>query len=118
MCAAVCLVGCTPSTPLYEEGRDTVQSFGKGRFQVCEGAPQSYDLMDEKARVALADNIVSWKQQGSYGYIIGKKPLRFYLIDIPAARLQLYKQLSQVPTNHQAVFKTMFAKNNAKSTPK
>jgi hypothetical protein len=90
------LIGCQHKA--YPSGKDTIESFGNGRFAVMDanGRKILYDHMRVKT---LQTNIMSWRKNGDYVYLLDNTRIYTVLNILSGEHKDYY--LESVPPEHQ-----------------
>jgi hypothetical protein len=108
--ASVSLVGCR--TLDYDTGRDTVEAFGNGRYQILRSG-NTRSLCDSKKLGGDCEPVESWTSNSQYAYAVilessGIKPRvlkkKLVLIDLQTEQSTQYDSLDKVPAPHQSTF--------------
>jgi hypothetical protein len=109
--APIFLAGC--GTLDYGVGRDTVEAFGNGRYQIQRGGGNDRYLCDSKKSGGDCESVESWISNSQFAYVIvlessGSKPKilkkTLVLIDLQTEQKSRYESLSKVPLAHQPTF--------------
>jgi len=67
----VLLCGCGSNGTKHPAGRDTVVSFGDGRFQILK-CNRKCSLLDLETQHTIAYDIKDWKKKGEWVYVVTK----------------------------------------------
>ena len=93
----------------YPSGKDTVESFGSGRYQIVAfpsfGEKQKeYSLRDEKKNVSIVRNIYKYNNKNEWGkvYIIGKNS--YTILDYKKEKYKQTGNIADFSSNEQDVF--------------
>ena len=57
----------------YQSGRDTVKSFGDGRYQILRGPSDKQILYDLSRQITLLDSQVEWDMKNGFVIFNGQK---------------------------------------------
>lgn len=102
--------GCTPEK--YPSGRDTVESFGDGTFQILRGPDRILSLRDESkpqynGRV-IESNVLSYRRKGEFVYVIGESG--YTVLNYETGEVRKHTSLDELPDQEQKVFRKMLKK--------
>lgn len=96
----------------YPPGKDTVESFGSGRYQIVAfpsfGEKQKeYSLRDEKKNVSVVRNIYKYNNKDEWGkvYIIGKNS--YTILDYKKEKYKQTDNITDFNSDEQGIFNEM-----------
>lgn len=113
ICISILLVGCSNIPKKYPKGRDTVESFGDGRFQVLKVGPDKIlYLVDESkpqfnGRV-VESNVSGYTRKGEFVYVVGKGG--YTVLNYKTGELRQYESLDELPDQEQKLFHKILKK--------
>ncbi len=92
--AGLCLPGCERKK--YPSGRDTIESFGDGRFQIG-WVGESKGLSDgENELVDAIQYLCDWKKKGDWVYMVNVKG-EYAVLNYRTAYYKKFKSFQDVP---------------------
>src|SRR2546423_14909416 len=98
---ACCLLfGCERQD--HPIGRDTVKSFGNGRFQILRSYQKREHLSDLEPTVGkeIVSHIKSWRSKGDWVYVLSKKD-EYTVLNYRAGTSNTYANLDDAPGEHR-----------------
>ena len=107
-------VGCDESK--YPSGKDTVESFGDGHFQIMRGTDDgrtSLGLHDLAAGGwCIVDDIIDYKQSGDLVYLTGlanycPTNVQYTILNIQSASHVTYDTNDKIPPQYQSTFNNL-----------
>lgn len=83
----------------YPSGRDTVQSFGNGRFQIGR-TPSMKFLIDMATKENITLDIRDWQNQGDWVYLVNEDGL-YTVLNYRTGYYKNYPNLDSVSPEHR-----------------
>lgn len=112
--------GC--SKVKYPSGKDTVDSFGDGRFQIAR-LPGRKILVDEETKRTICVSVLKWKQRGDLVYLLTSdikwqdrgdwvdvqpgSARQFVILNWSSGNFTEFDDLNQVPAEARKVFERL-----------
>ena len=103
------LLTCGCGHRKYRSGRDTVKSFGDGRFQILRVVTKTSEYLvldDVELNKKIAREVLGWKHKGPFVYAIAKEP-RYVIINLDSANVIQENDLSSIPQPHQSILESL-----------
>lgn len=79
----------------YSSGKDTVESFGNGTFQILKGPDKKISLVDVEKNNNIEEEIKDYKKIKNKIYIFGK--IGYTVVDFNLNEIKQYKASSDFP---------------------
>ncbi len=89
----------------YAPGRDTVRSFGDGRFELVD-CDNTLTLMDLETQHNCVWDVVKWNTKGHYVYTIDRQG-SYGLFDYSTGAFFGYPNLDAVPYEHRSMMRSL-----------
>lgn len=92
----------------HPSGRDTIESFGDGRFQIL-GPSDTKSLYDGEAqdmtKASIEDNVYKYKVKGDLVYVIGQRG--YTIVNYRTGEINQYKEINKFTLGDRKIFKDM-----------
>lgn len=89
----------------YPSGRDTVKSFGDGRFQIGR-TPSMLFLIDMATKDNIMLDVKKWESQGELVYLVNKEGM-YTVLNYRTGYHKNYPRLDDVPPEHRSYCKRL-----------
>ena len=100
---SILFFGC--SDMKYRSGRDTIKSFGNGRFQVLHASDQTKVLYDLQQQQTIARDIEDWRVIANNVCTFDQANKMFIVLNLNSGQFNKYKDVYQVPEKLQSALK-------------
>ena len=91
----------------YASGRDTLQAFGRGRFQLLILGGKQKLLYDLKLQRTLVSDVKSWQIDDDLLLILSVGAQRFTILNVETGGLQHFQVISEIPQLQRGKFEKL-----------
>ena len=84
-------------------GRDTIDTFGDGRYEILRSGTQGRIMYDSQTQTTISRDVIAWKRKGTLVYAISSDPERFILVDYTSGIVRKHERLEDVPLPEREV---------------
>ena len=95
------LSGCANDDYKYPQGRDTIEIYGDGRFQIMSGpTTNSFNNLEEQDTI---EHIVfKYKEIEQYVYVIGESG--YTVLNFQTGEMKKYQKMNEIPSEEKEIF--------------
>ncbi|MFN2124606.1 MAG: hypothetical protein ACK2UP_14000 [Candidatus Promineifilaceae bacterium] len=90
----------------YNTGRDTVEAFGDGRYQVLQ-LPETKVLYDLQEQQEILRHVTRWRKEGDIVYLMAGERGPFAAIYLSKGTFEKYSDLALSPKSMSTVFESL-----------
>ncbi len=94
-----CLLGC--EAKVYTIGKNTIEAFGDGRFQIAKAARTVF-LADRKEDKRIVEGVVDWLREGDWVYVLDRDS-QYTILNYRTGEHDTFTTLREVPKPHRGV---------------
>lgn len=100
-----CLYGCKEMK--YNSGRDTIESFGNGRFQIIRVDGERKTLYDLEKQRTIVYKAVNWKKSKDYVYILEGRNSTFVVLNLENGNVQRFHNTQEMSDDLNKVYHSL-----------
>jgi thioredoxin-related protein len=105
----ISLFGCQSKNFKYGPGKDTVEIFGDGTYQILrivdEDLKEHKVLYNNEKQESVVENVLDYKEHKSLLYVVGDN--KFTVLDYEKNKVKQYKNIQEIPDKDREIFKTL-----------
>lgn len=103
----IVFIGFSCTEQKYPSGRDTVESFGDGRFQILWAPSKIKALHDGQTQETIVKDVKIWSKEGEFLYIVGTGEQLFTVLNYTTADVQQFSVPDKIPDNYKRIYKKL-----------
>lgn len=104
VCLSIIFVAVACKKTKYPSGKDTIESFGDGKFQISK-TPSRFVLINEKTNEFLESNIYRYKEIKPFVYIIGESG--YLILNYETGEIKKHKKVEYFSNEEIKIFNQM-----------
>jgi|tagenome__1003787_1003787.scaffolds.fasta_scaffold20931234_2 hypothetical protein len=101
ICLITIVCGCSKDYK-YPSGRDTIEIYGDGRYQIMRSGSSSKTLMNVETQEDIEQNVYKYKEIKPLVYVIGKKG--YTILNYKKNSIINYSNKGMIPMKQQKIF--------------
>ncbi|GMB07384.1 hypothetical protein [Thermolongibacillus altinsuensis] len=108
----ISLFVCQSKDYKYEPGKDTVDIFGDGTYQILrivdENLKEHKSLYNNEKQESIIENVLNYKEHKSLLYVVGDD--KYTIVNYIANKVKQYDDMKSIPKSDKGIFKELKAK--------